>query len=269
MPDIHPSSVIDPRAVLADDVIIGPGCVIDGPAEVGPGTRLIGRVYLSGRVVIGANNVIYPNACLGFAPQHRKIDHELETAGVRIGDGNVLREGVTIHRATSQTEPTRVGDGNYLMCNAHMGHDAVIGNENTLANGVLLAGHVTLDNHVTMGGNAAIHQFCRIGRMTILSGLIGIAQDIPPFCASHAFRSVGSLNLVGLRRAGLREHIKPLEKAFDILFRQGHSNSVAAERIEEQVGDDPLCREFAEFIRGTKRGITPYYEHVDSAGDAD
>ncbi len=268
VPEIHPSSIIDPQASLADDVIIGPGCIIDGPATLGPGTRLLGHVFLSGKVVIGANNLIYPNTSLGFAPQYRKFDHHQPTAGVSIGDDNVIREGVTIHRTTGDEHPTRIGDRNYLMCNAHLGHDVVLGHDNTLANGVLLGGHIHLDNNVTIGGNAAIHQFCRIGRMAMISGLVGIAQDVPPFCVCHGFRTIGSLNVVGLRRAGLRQHIDPLKQAFDIFFCRGHSNGVALDRIEKEVGDDSLCVEFATFIRQTKRGITPYYEQVDDDPDS-
>jgi UDP-N-acetylglucosamine acyltransferase len=256
-PRIHPTSIIDPRASLADDVEIGPGCVIDGPVTLGPGNRLIGHVYLVGPLTVGQNNVFYPHACIGFDPQHRQFDPKAPNGGVVIGYRNVFREGCTIHRSTGE-KPTTIGNDNYLMCNTHAGHDAVIGNACTLANGALLAGHVVLEDNVVLGGNAAIHQFCRIGRLAMISGLVAIAQDVPPFCTAYDFRQVESLNLVGLRRAGYRQHIPALQEAFRILYLSRHTRTRAVELIEANLGHDPLCAEFVRFLRATKRGITGY-----------
>jgi UDP-N-acetylglucosamine acyltransferase len=259
---IHPSSIVDPRAQIADNVQIGPGCVIEGAVKIGPGCRLVGQVFLKGPLTIGRENRIYPFAALGFEPQDRKYDPDTEGAGLVIGDQNLIREGVTIHRATGK-RPTTVGSRNYLMCYCHLGHDGKIGDDCAIANGVLLAGHVELGDRVIMGGAAVVHQFCRIGRMAIQSGACGVTQDVPPFCAVHHSGLIAGINLVGLRRAGLREHIKPLQEAFRIMFEEHRAMSNALQVVEERLSGDPLVVELLTFIRGSKRGICHYHaRHV-------
>jgi UDP-N-acetylglucosamine acyltransferase len=257
MPEVHPTAIIDPTVELADDVRIGPGCVLQGRITLGPGVRLLGHVYLEGPLTVGRDNLFYPFACIGFSPQHRRFDPATPGAGTVIGDGNVFRESTTVHRAIAD-HPTRLGDRNFLMAGAHVGHDCVIGSDCTFANSAMLAGHVEMGDGVTLGGNAGIHQFCRVGRMAMISGNSGISQDIPPFCVSYELRTISSLNLIGLRRGGYRQSIDPLKKAFDLFFLGGLSNVTAVTRIDAELGYDPLCREFAAFIRGSKRGITRY-----------
>lgn len=262
---IHPTAIIDPRAQLASDVEIGPGCILEGAVTLGPGTRLVSYVVLKGPLTLGRNNVIYPFVCIGTEPQDRKFDPGNDGAGTLIGDDNVFRESVTIHRATG-AKPTTIGNRNYFMANSHVAHDCLLGSHITLANGSLLAGHVLLQDSVTMSGNCLVHQFCRIGRLAMFSGGRAIAQDVPPFCMVYNNRSVSGLNLVGLRRANLRDHIEPLQRAFEIFYHRGLPNLKAAETIEAQLGDNPLCLEFARFILGgTRRGITP----LDPRGSGD
>lgn len=262
MPQIHPTAIVDRSVELADNVIVGPFCIIRGRAVIGAGTRLLHRVTLQGPVTLGEQNLLYPNVAIGYAPQDRKFDATVEGPGVVIGDQNTFREAVTIHRATGD-QPTRVGDRNFMMVNTHLGHDVRLGNDCTFANGALIAGHVTIGDNVTFGGNSAVHQFCRVGRLVMMSGVVAVTQDVPPFCIVYDMRSVGSLNIVGLRRNGFRDHIKPLKQAFDILYKQKLPNRAAADRIDDRLGDDPLCREFAEFIRTTQRGICPYRPAAD------
>jgi UDP-N-acetylglucosamine acyltransferase len=257
VPQIHPTATIDPQARIADDVVIGPNCIIHGAVTIDVGTRLIAQNFLHGPMTLGEGNTLYPTVCLGYAPQDRKFDPNSDGAGLVIGARNVLREGVIIHRATGK-KPTRVGDDNYFMSNTHMGHDAQLANKCTLTNGAMVGGHAEVQDNVVIGGNAAIHQFCRIGRLALLSGLAGVAQDVPPFFACYRFRCVGSLNIVGLRRAGYRQHIGPLKKAFQIFYHRGLSNPHAVQAIKEQLADDPLCIELADFIQNTRRGITAY-----------
>lgn len=264
MPDIHPTAIVSPRARLAPDVVIGPNCTLEGDVTLGPGCQLLGHVYIQGPATIGARNRFYPFTCIGFAPQHRGIDPDADGPGLHIGDDNVFRESVTIHRGSS-TRPTTIGDRNYFMVTSHVGHDSIVGNDCTFANSTLLAGHVCIGDGVTMGGNAGLHQFCRAGRLSMIGGVIAPRQDVPPFCIVFPPGHIGALNLVGLRRAGLRDHIKPLKRAFEILFLQGHANPQAVDLIDRELADDPLCREFAGFVRDTTRGITPYgrrHEHV-------
>jgi len=258
---IHPTSEIDSQADLAEDVSIGPGCVIRGCVRSGAGTRVIGHAYLQGPLTIGRENTIYPFTTLGFAPQDRKYNPLEQGAGVLIGDGNVFRESVTIHRATGQ-RPTTIGDGNYFMVNSHAGHDVVMGDDNMLANGALLAGHVEVADRVIFGGNCAVHQFCRVGRLVMMSGQQGVTRDLPPFSICYEDRRVGGLNLVGLRRAGYRDHIPALKEAFTILYRNGHANLSAVDLIERELGNDTLCMELVAFVRTTSRGITGYRQPI-------
>ncbi len=257
MAAIHPTAIIDPRAELADDVTVGPWCVLSGPVRLGPGTRLIGNVYLTGPLTLGSNNTLYPFCVLGMEPQDRKFDPATQGSGARVGDRNVFREGFTLHRATKD-RPTTVGDDNYFMANTHVGHDSVVGNFCTLANSSALAGHVVIGDMVNLGGCAAVHQFCRMGRLSMISGLEGVVGDVPPFCVALTTRRVSMLNIVGLRRSGLRAHVKPLKKAFHILYQERLSNPGAVRRIRAELGDDPLCVELADFIASSRRGITPY-----------
>jgi len=255
--EIHPSATVDRRAELAEGVRIGPGCIVDGRVTIGANTELQAYVRVQGPAVIGSNCVVYSFACIGMPPQDRKFDPVKEGAGVVIGDDNVFRESVTIHRATGD-RPTTIGHRNYFMVSSHAGHDAIVGNDCTLANGALIGGHVHVDDSVTLGGNCGVHQFCRIGRLSMLSGVTAVTQDVPPFCITYVLRYVSSLNIVGLRRAGYRDHIEPLQRAFDIFYREHHTNAVACDLIDAEFGHDPLCKEFADFIRASKRGITAY-----------
>jgi UDP-N-acetylglucosamine acyltransferase len=253
---IHPSAVVDRRAEIDDDAEIGPHCVIDGPVTIGRGTRLIANVTLRGPLSIGSDNLLYPSVCIGFAPQDLKFDAATDGPGVTIGNGNLIREGVTIHRATGQA-PTAMGDHNFLMANSHLGHDVCMQNHCMLANGALVGGHVQIGDRVILGGNAVVHQFCRLGRLCILAGIRGVIKDVPPFCTVYVSKCVGSLNYIGLRRAGYRQHIAPLKKAFEVLYRSNLPNAVAADRIEAELSDDPLCVEFGKFVREATRGLSP------------
>jgi UDP-N-acetylglucosamine acyltransferase len=206
---------------------------------------------------MGQNNRDYPFSCLGFAPQDLKFDPAHLGAGVTIGDDNVFREGFSVHRATGE-KPTRIGNKNYCMANSHVGHDAVIGDRCTLAHGSMFGGHAHLADSVNIGGNGGMHQFCRTGRLAMIAGQTAATQDVPPFCVMHHNRAINSLNLIGLRRSGYRAHIEPLRRAFNIFFRGGHVNRNALDLISAELGHDPLCMEFVEFIRHTKRGITKW-----------
>jgi len=259
---VHPSALLDEtrgQIQLAGDVEIGPGTMIHGPVAIGPRTRVIGQAWLYGPLRLGADNLIYPFACLGFAPQDRGYDPARLGAGVVIGDRNVFREYVTVHRAT-RDRPTRIGHDNYWMANSHAGHDARIGGHCTIANNALIAGHVQLGDHAMLGGGAGIHQFARLGRLSIVSGNTAINQDVPPFCMAVHDRHVSSLNFVGLRRAGLQKHMQALKAAFDLLYRQSLPNNRAAERIRQTLGHDTLCVELANFVVESKRGLSPYIQ---------
>ena len=254
MPKIHPSSHVDHRAELASDVQVGPGCVVEGRVKLGDGCRLMGNIYLRGPLEVGQGNTFYPFCCIGFEPQDLGFDIEKAGAGTSIGDRNTFRESVTVHRATG-SQPTTIGAGNFFMANSHVAHDSLVGNDCVLANGALLAGHVTLEDNVILGGNAGVHQFCRMGRLSMLAGIRAINKDLPPFFMCYQLEGVASLNVVGLRRAGLRQHIQPLTEAYTILYRRKLPKSTAIDMIEKTLGDDPLCLELVKFCRASARGF--------------
>ncbi|MEM7680742.1 MAG: acyl-ACP--UDP-N-acetylglucosamine O-acyltransferase [Planctomycetota bacterium] len=254
MPEVHPTAIVSPDAELADDVVVGPFCTVSAGVKLGPGCRLISHAILQGPLEMGPDNRVYPFACLGFAPQDVKVDYEAPGLGTVLGARNVFRESVTIHRGFHD-RPTTVGDDNYLMANCHLGHDVQIGSHCMLANGAVLGGHVVAGDRVLFGGNCGIHQFVRIGRMAVITGGDGFTVDVPPFCNSNHRNQLYGINVVGLRRAGLREHVRPLREAYRILFRQGHTNATAVKLLREQLADDPLCMELAEFVATTQRGI--------------
>ena len=259
MPTVHPTALVADTVRLADDVIIGPYCLIEGDVALGQGTRLLSHVTIKGPANIGQNNTLYPFVCLGYEPQDVKFHPDNPGPGLVIGNENTFRESFTMHRGTQK--PTAVGSNCHLMANTHLAHDVQMGDRVTLANGALLAGHVIVGDDAFIGGNAAVHQHCQVGRLTMVGGLTPAHKDIPPFCTATHESHIISLNLIGLRRHGLREHVEPLQKAFEILFHQQHTNPVAADMITEQLGEDPLCQQFVQAIRDSRRGFLPAAPH--------
>ena len=257
MPEIHSTTIIEGEVQLAEDVVIGPHCVLTGPITIGAGTRLIGNVYLQGPLTMGDGNTIYPFTCLGFAPQHAKYDPNEPGQGLVIGDGNTFREHVTIHRAFTREGPTRLGDRNYFMATTHAGHDCVIGDDCTFVNGSALAGHCIAGDRVIIGGGTVVHQFCRLGRGAMLSGAMGLNMDIPPWFMLTGDNICGSVNLVGLRRSGMsREQIDEVRWVYRTLYRAGLSIKQALEVIRERA-DSPIVGEYVRFIESSDRGICP------------
>jgi len=255
MPEIHPTSIIDGEATLADDVVIGPGCVLSGPVALGPGTRLIGHVYLTGPLTMGRDNLVYPFACIGFAPQHAKYDPREPGLGTTIGDRNTFREHATVHRAFAEDHPTTIGDRNFFMAGSHVGHDSRVGDDCTLVQSAMLGGHAVVDNRVTIGGTTGVHQWCRVGRGAMLRGGVATSVDVPPFFMLTGINVVGGVNLVGLRRGGFaRDEIDDVRWAYRVLCRQNLSMTTAIEALRAR-SDRPLIREYIDFIESSKRGI--------------
>jgi len=255
MPTIHPTATLDGDVILADDVTIGPYCVLSGPISIGSGTTLIGNTYLHGPLVIGTNNVIYPFACVGFAPQDLKWPRDRPGAGLVLGNDNTLREHVTLHRATNDQTPTTIGHDNYFMASSHVGHDSTVGNHCIFANSTLIAGFVSVGDRVITGGNSSVHQFCHLGRGAFLSGGAATSKDVPPFFMLTGMTTCGSLNVIGMRRAGMpSDEIDDVKWVFRTLYRRGLSIHRAVEALEER-GDHPIVREMIEFIQTSERGI--------------
>jgi len=246
--------VIVGDATLADDVEIGPNCVLFGSITLGAGTTLIANACLHGPLTMGERNVVYPATTIGFAPQDLGFDRDSPGAGCVIGSGNTFREGVSIHRSKTD-QPTRIGDDNYWMANSHAGHDAQIGNKCIFANSTLLGGHVEVADRVITGGNVSIHQFVRLARNVFVSGGMGTSLDVPPFFMVTGFNTAGSLNIIGMRRSGMpREHIDTVRWVYRSLLRSGLTPRAALERLRER-GDDPIVAEYIRFVETATRPI--------------
>ncbi|MBC7833710.1 MAG: acyl-ACP--UDP-N-acetylglucosamine O-acyltransferase [Phycisphaerales bacterium] len=258
MPVIHPTASVSPQTELAQDAEIGPYCVLTGRVTLGAGVRLIGNNYINGPVTIGAGTVVYPFACLGFEPQDFKFKPGQVSAGVLIGEDCIIREHVTVHGASNDHTPTRLGDRVFMMVSTHVAHDCEIGNRVTMVNGAGIAGHCRISDDVTMGGNAVIHQLCRVGRLVMMSGDCAISLDVPPFCVVSERNRIGSINLVGLRRSGMpREHITRVRTAFRDVLRRPMPRDEVVRLLRERGEDCPPILEMAEFIAASQRGITP------------
>lgn len=253
---IHSSAVIGKECELADDVEVGPFCVLEGKIVLGSGTRLISHVSMLGPVTVGQGTTFYPGSTVGFPPQDYKFKPGMPTAGVKIGDGCLIREGVTVHAASKMEHPTTLGDRVFLMVNSHVGHDTVVCNDAILINGALLAGHVHMGERATVSGNAAVHQFCRIGRMAFVTGVTGVPRDVPPFFLMGARDRLVGINAVGMRRNGIaRSDIGHVREAFRRAFRVNLPKDEMLAILQEIAQVSDPVREIAEFVATSKRGV--------------
>ena len=254
---IHPTALIDPLAEIAPDVKIGPYSIIEGPVRIGPGTEIESHVCLTGPLTIGRDNFIGAGSILGKGPQHK--GYRGEPTELIIGDGNVVREYVTIHRGTVMGGGiTRIGNNNLLMVGIHLGHDVQMGNNCTVVHGALIAGHVRLDDGCILSGHSALQQRVRVGRLAMLGGLGSSSKDIPPFVLQQGYNCVTGLNVVGLRRAGVTgEAIKALRDVFRIIYKEGRTLGNAIERAAVDFAEIAEVDEFLEFIRASTTGINP------------
>ena len=259
MPKIHPTAIVSPEARLADDVVIGPYALIDGPVTLGPGTVIQAASRLLGPLTMGARNNVHTNAVLGGWPQDRKFNGDFsETI---IGDDNIFREGVTIHRGTGLNTKTVIGNRNFFMVNSHVGHNSVVGNDVTLVNGCALAGHTSIGDRAILGACCTLHQFCRIGRLAMISNQAAMNVDFPPFFLTMATNSVNQLNAVGLRRSGMsHETINALRKMFQIAFREKHGRPMVAalKALPPEILAVAEVQEVLAFYQTAKRGVARY-----------
>ncbi|MEM1329512.1 MAG: acyl-ACP--UDP-N-acetylglucosamine O-acyltransferase [Planctomycetota bacterium] len=257
MPDVHPSADVSPESELANDCIVGPGCRLIGPVRIGAGVRLIGPCVIQGPVTIGAGTTIYPFASIGFPPQDYKFGPDDVTAGVEIGEGCLIRENVTIHAASNDQTPTKIGDRVFMMVQSHAGHDVRVGNDVVIVNGSVLGGHATVGDRANISGLVAIHQFVRVGRLAMVSGGTAHSMDIPPFCMAAERNRIVGLNLVGLRRSGVpRDEIAALREAFKAALYKNLSREEQLGVLGEMRDRSPLIAELHEFVATAKRSIS-------------
>lgn len=254
--EIHPTAIVHPNAKIEEAVSVGPFCIIGEDVCIKKGTRLVSNVFIEGDTEIGENCIVYPFASIGLPPQD--VKYKGEKTGAKIGNDNIIREYITIHRASvSGDGTTTIGDKNFLMAYVHIAHDCKIGNHVTMANAATLGGHVVVEDYVVIGGLAAIHQFTRIGAYVMVGGLSGVAQDVPPYTiATGARAKLYGLNTIGLKRHGFSDSkINNLKKAYKILFREKRTLKNAIKKIQEEFTSTDEIRHLIEFIQKNKRGI--------------
>ena len=255
MPLIHPSAFVDPASHLAADVEVGPGAIIESGAVIGKGCRIQAHAVITGHVKMGARNTVGYGAILGADPQ----DYDFKSgtkSEVLIGDDNILREYVTIHRGTKEGSVTRVGDNNFLMVGVHLGHNAAIGNRVIIANNCLLAGYVEVQDGAVLGGGSVFHQFLRVGRLCMVRGGERFPKDIPPFVSAYGTSMVAGINAVGLKRAGFSSETRlEIKRAFRLIYHSGLNITQALEE-SKKTSWGPEAQEFLDFIASAKkRGV--------------
>ena len=256
---IHPTAVIDRTAEIDPSATIGPYAFIDGPVRIGPRSRIGAHTVVSGHTTMGADNDIGSFCSIGAPPQD--IHYKGEPTELIIGDGNQIREYVSIHRATVKAGgKTLIGHRNMIMAYCHIAHDCHIADQVIMANVATLAGHVEIGSHANLGGLVAVQQFCRIGDYAFIGGMSGIGLDVPPYVIMEGTRNqmrISGINKIGLRRAGMdRETIKKLEEAFKILFRSPHlllKDSLAL--LQEEMADCVEVQVMVDFFHTSKRGV--------------
>ena len=256
MAKIHPTAVVSPDARLADSVEVGPYCVIEEDVEIGAGTRLLGQCRIGAHTTMGENNLVYPFAAIGTDPEDYSYDPS-QVSYTRIGSGNLFREGVTVNRGTMPGSTTTIGDGCFLMANAHVAHNCQVGNKVVMVTQCGIAGHCQIGDNCLISGLAGIHQFCRMGRMAVLSGGSVISMDLAPFMIGDGRNGgVRGFNIVGMRRNGFpADTIRAVKNLYDIFFRHNLSMKNAIEKAESELPQIPEVIEFLDFIKSSKRGI--------------
>jgi UDP-N-acetylglucosamine acyltransferase len=254
---IHPTAIVDADAQIGADVEIGPFSIVGPQAVIREKTIVQSHVVIESEVTIGTDNFIGHGAIIGAPPQDVSFSPQRKTR-VEIGNDNIIREYCTIHRGSPDGSATKIGDKNFLMAGAHIGHNCLIGNNVIIANNCLLAGHVRVDDGAFLGGGSTFHQHMHIGRMVMVQGSSAFGKDLPPFVIAAERNCVFGVNVVGLRRAGLsskeRDEIKA---AFKLVYLSGLNISQALEKAAMMKFGAPAC-EFLDFVANAKkRGICP------------
>jgi UDP-N-acetylglucosamine acyltransferase len=253
---VHPTAVIHPRARIGEGCEIGPYCVIGENVELGPRCRLHSHVVIDGHTRLGKENEIFPFASIGLKTQDLKWKGGVTRT--EIGDHNTFREYVTIHSATGDGEVTTVGSHNHILAYCHIAHNVTLGNRVIMSNVATLAGHITVEDHAVIGGLAAVHQFCRIGRMSIIGGCSKVVQDVPPFMMADGNPAeTRTINKVGLERNGVSDEAQSaLRQAYKILFREGLTIPNSLAKIEKELPTLPEIKHLVGFVRSSERGIS-------------
>jgi len=256
MSEIHSTAVIEEGAQIGDGCRIGPYCVIGPDVTLDSGCKLHSHVVINGRTEIGEGNEFYPFCSIGLKTQDLKWDGGI--SGTQIGSNNTFREYVTIHSATGDGDVTVIGSHNNLLAYTHVAHDCQLGDHIIMSNVGTLAGHVIVEDRAIIGGLAAVHQFCRIGTMSIIGGCSKVVQDIPPYMMADGNPAITrALNKEGLKRNKVAEEAqKALKQAHRILFRENLTMANAVEKAKSEVSACSELEHLLDFIQSSKRGIS-------------
>jgi UDP-N-acetylglucosamine acyltransferase len=259
MPKIHPTAIVDPSARLADDVEIGPCCIVEGNVEIGPGCVLRSHAIIRRHVTMGKSNFVDSFTVLGGEPQDLKFDPRT-VSFLRIGDGNVFREGVTISRATGEGLSTIVGSRTYWMTGAHAGHNAIVEDEAILINQSAVAGHATVGRRAILSAHVCIHQFCWVGEMVICQGNAASPAHVPPYTILVGVGEVVGLNAVGLRRAADitdKDRVE-IKEAFRLTYRASLTPSKALVEMDAHTEWGTAAAKFRDFVRRVQQAQPPF-----------
>ena len=261
---IHPTAVIHPKAVIDPTTVIGPYAVVDAGVVIGPNCQLGAHVYLTGQTIVGTGNRFHAACVIGDAPQD--VKYRDAPTRLRIGDYNVFREHVTVHRANKLEEDTVIGSHNLFMVNCHIGHNTVVGDHVIIANGALFGGHTVIEDRAFISGNCLIHQFTRVGTLSLMQGGAGVSKNLPPYTIARGNNRISGLNVIGLRRAGFNnEERLELRQAYRLLFCSGMrlQEAVAQARVQFH---SPKTQVLVEFVARSQRGVC-VHKGAESAPD--
>ena len=266
---IHQTAIVSPEAEIGEEVTIGPYCRIGGRVKIGKGCRFDSHVIVDGPSTIGEDNHFFPFGTIGLQPQDLKFKGE--DTFLTIGNHNIFREYVNIHRGTAGGGAyTRIGDHNFLMAYVHIGHDSRLGNHIILANAATFAGHVTIEDHATIGPFSGVHQFCRVGTHGYVGGYSVVTKDVLPYSKTVGNRArIYGVNTLGLQRRGFpAEVIAAIRQAYRVLLQSRLNTSEALARLEAEPMI-PEVRLLVDFIRSANRGLVlrrPSRHHITDEG---
>ena len=255
--DIHPTAIVHPETVIGSGVSIGAYSVIGAGVTIGDNTDIMNHVAIHGTTRIGTGNKFYPFCAVGMDPQDKKYEFQGRSE-LEIGDGNVFRESVTLHRGTPNAGGiTRIGNGNWILAYCHIAHDCQVGDFTLFANAATLGGCVSVGDRTYLGGFTAVHPFCSVGEVAITGGHTMIAQDVPPYVNATGNRAkLFGVNKVGMERAGYsKKEVSDMKAAYKIFFRKKLPAEEALVRLAAEFSDSEPVRRFIDFIKQSKRGI--------------
>ena len=256
MANIHPSAIIDATAEIAEDVDIGPFCIIHGNTKIGRGTKMHSSVVIGQWTEIGEDNEIYPGAVIGVAPQD--LRYSGERAYTRVGHRNVIREYVTVHRASDAEGMTSIGDDNLIMAYTHVAHNCILGNQITIANSCGLAGHVEIEDQAVLGGMCGLHQFVRVGKLAMLGGMAQIRQDVPPFSMVDGQPArIFGMNIRGMQRRGInKDSRQALKGCYRLILSSGLNLTQALDSIRATIEQNDEVTHLLHFLENpSKMGV--------------